>query len=95
MPTDMHTADNNHDALGVTPRELGRRWRKSHDQIRAWIRAGHLKALNLAPAQCARPRFVILPEYIEEFEAKRQAATVTPGTRVKRRKADEVDYFPD
>jgi hypothetical protein len=79
---------------GVTPRELSRRWRCSHDRIREWIRAGVLKAINLAPTNCGRPRFVVLPEHLAEFEAKRQAAPATTPRR-KSRNVSEVDYFPD
>lgn len=90
-----HSAIQDDRQRGLTPRELGRRWRMSHDAIRGLIRAGHLKALNLAPARCTRPRFVILPQHIEEFERRREAAAVTVAPRDKRRKPVEIDYFPD
>jgi excisionase family DNA binding protein len=79
---------------GLTVAEVARRYRVSPDKVRGWIKRGELPAINTADTKCGKPRFVITPEALAEFERSRQAAT--PPKPVKRRKrANYVDYFPD
>ncbi len=76
---------------GMTPCEAAERWRMSPDRIRAFIKAGKLKALNTGTRD--KPRFVILPWHAREFE---QALAAAPPPRPRRRKATAVkDWFPD
>jgi excisionase family DNA binding protein len=85
-------------ARGYTPNELARLLRVSPDRIRAWIKAGELGAIDTARHRCGRPRYVILPVHLEEFERRRRAATTPtkPAARRRRRTATaEVDYYPD
>ena len=81
---------------GYTPAELARLLRVSPDRVRAWIKSGELPALNVATHRCGRPRFVILPQHLAEFEKRRRAATpvAKPSPR-KRRATGIVDYYPD
>ena len=79
---------------GLTPRELARLLRVSRDRVRAWIASGELPALNTAPARCGRPRLVILPQHLAEWERSRRAAPQPKPSRRKRRTV-EVDYYPD
>jgi hypothetical protein len=79
---------------GWTPRELARLLRISPDRVRGFIRAGELKALNVASTRSGRPRFVILPHHLAEFEQRRQAVPPSKPPR-RRRQPAVVDYFPD
>ena len=79
---------------GLTVREVSQRYRISPDKVRALINRGELAAINTAAVLCGKPRWVILPEALERFEAGRVAAT--PSRPVKRpRRRTAVDYYPD
>jgi transposase len=80
---------------GYTPREVAKIIRKSPDWVRAAIERGELGALNLATRRCGRPRYVILPQHLEEFARRRRATTeVQPAPR-RRRQAGLIDYYTD
>jgi hypothetical protein len=79
---------------GLTPNELARLWRVSADRIRHWIQTGELGALNLARHRCCRPRYVVLPHHLLDFERKRRAAVPPPKAPHRRRRQVMVDYFP-
>jgi hypothetical protein len=78
---------------GMTPNELARVLRVSADRIRGWIVSGELPALNTASARCGRPRYVVLPHHLAEFERARQAAAPKLPPR-RKKKNYEIDYFP-
>lgn len=80
---------------GLTPRELARLLRVSPDRVRAWIASGELGALNTAAARCGKPRYVVLPHHLAEFEQRRGAARPKPAPRRRRRTPEMIDYFPD
>ena len=86
MSDPIHTA-------GLTVREVAKRYRVSPDKIRGWIKRGELAAINTATVLCRRPRFVILPEHLAEFE-KKLAAAPPPKPRRRKKPAGLVDYFP-
>jgi excisionase family DNA binding protein len=89
-------ADHAPEQRGYTPAELARLLRVSADRIRAWIKRGELRALNVAPGRLGKPRFVVLPHHLEEFERKRRVATPAARPAPRRRQpAGVVDYFPD
>jgi hypothetical protein len=79
---------------GYTPRELAKVLRVSPDRVRAWITTGELGALNLAATRCDRPRYVILPHHLNEFERARVAASPTPRS-ARRRQRPIKDYYPN
>jgi hypothetical protein len=79
---------------GLTVREVAGRYRVGTDKVRAWIRSGTLKAVNTASYQCSKPRFVILPEALAEFERGRAAASPPKPQRKRRQPADLIDFFP-
>jgi hypothetical protein len=81
-------------ARGLTPNELARLLRISPDRVRAFIVAGTLGAINVASTHCAKPRYVVLPHHLAEFERSRQAATPKPPPR-RRKKTLEIDFYPD
>jgi hypothetical protein len=79
---------------GYTPNDLARLLRVIADRVRAWIAAGELGAVNTASARCGKPRYVILPHHLTEFERVRSASPAPKATRRKRRTC-AVDYYPD
>lgn len=68
---------------GLTPREVGKLLRIGPDRVRAMILRGELGAVNTAPTLCGKPRFIVLPHHLREFEQRRAAAT--PATPRRRR----------
>jgi hypothetical protein len=80
---------------GHTPREVARLYRVSPDRVRAWIKSGELGAVNIAHTRCGKPRFVVLPHHLSEFEQRRKASTTTKPPRRRRREPAAVDYYPD
>ena len=81
-------------ARGFTVADLAARYRVGEDKIRAWIRAGLLRAINTSSASCARPRFVILPEHLAAFEQARSACRPPKPPR-RRKRTGQVDFYPD
>jgi excisionase family DNA binding protein len=81
-------------SCGLTVEDAARRYRVSPDKIRAWIKSGELRAIDTSAARCGKPRFVIPPEALEEFERKRSAAA-TPKQKRRQRQTALVDYWPD
>jgi hypothetical protein len=79
---------------GYTPNELAKVLRVSPDRIRSWIKTGQLGAIDTATTLCRRPRYVILPHLLAEFE-RRRAAGPPPKPQRRRRRTALVDYYPD
>src|SRR5262245_38632937 len=79
---------------GLTVADLAARLRVSPDKVRAWLRSGELVGVNTTASLCGRPRFVITPDALGAFLARRSAATARPARR-KRKRTGEVDYYPD
>jgi len=79
---------------GLTPREVGSLLRISPDRIRSMIQRGELGAIDTSTARCRKPRYVVLPHHLAEWERTRSAARPAPAPR-RRRQAETVDYYPD
>jgi hypothetical protein len=73
---------------------VARRYRVGPDKVRRWIGRGELAAVNTASALCGRPRWVVSPEALAEFERRRAGGPAPKPTRRRRRSAG-VDYYPD
>jgi hypothetical protein len=58
------------------------------------IARGELGAVNTAAARCGRPRYVVLPHHLTEFERQRSAAPPPKPPR-RRKKPYTIDYYPD
>jgi len=58
------------------------------------IKCGELGAINTAPTKCGKPRFVILPSHLREYE-QRHTAAERPKMKRRRKKSCERDYYPD
>jgi hypothetical protein len=81
-------------ARGLTVADLAARYRVSPDKVRAWIDRGELRAVNTAAVLCARPRWVVSPDALAEFE-RRRAGGPPPKPRRRPRQTGLVDYYPD
>jgi hypothetical protein len=97
MPPDPQAARPTQ-ARGLTVREVARYLRVGADRVRSWIRAGELHALNTAPAKCRRPRLVVLPHHLAEWERTRRAAAPAPKPPKppkRQRRTKGIDFYPD
>jgi hypothetical protein len=79
---------------GLTVRNVAKRYRVGPDKVRAWIDRGELRAVNTAAVLCGKPRGVILPDVLAEFE-RRRAGGPTPKPPQRRRRKELIDYYPD
>ena len=79
---------------GMTVLEVAKYLRIGPDKIRNLIKTGRLGAVNTSTCRSGKPRCVVLPHHLEEYE--RSNAAVPPPQPVKRRKQmNIIDYFPD
>jgi hypothetical protein len=81
-------------ARGLAVADVARRYRVSPERVRGWIARGELRALNTRDVRCARPRYVIPPEALADFERGRSAGPAPKPPRKKKRTV-RVDYYPD
>lgn len=79
---------------GLTVRDVARRYRVGEDKVRAWIARGELRAVNTSTNLSGRPRWVVSPDALVEFERRRAGGPPPPKPR-RRRKETLVDYYPD
>jgi hypothetical protein len=75
-------------------RDVARRYRVGEDKVRGWIARGELQAINTATILCAKPRWVVLPEALAEFERRRTGGPPPKAPR-RRRRPEVRDYYPD
>jgi hypothetical protein len=80
-------------APGFTVADVAARYRVSPDKVRGWIAKGVLRAINTATVLCARPRWVVPPEALAEFERGRQGGPLPKP--VRRKRLPPKDYYPD
>jgi excisionase family DNA binding protein len=76
-------------ARGFTVADAAKLLRVSEDKIRRWVKSGELAAINTSGRRASRPRFIILPDAIEQFAAAvaghaAQAATAKKADRRSR-----------
>jgi transposase len=81
-------------APGLTVRDVARRYRVGEDKVRSWIGRGELRAINTSSVLCGRPRWVIPPEALPEFE-RRRAGGPPPKPARRRRPPEIEDFYPD
>jgi excisionase family DNA binding protein len=95
VASDLLTAAAQAGQRGMTPRELTRLLRVSLRKVLGWIHGGQLGAVNVGDSR--RPRFIVLPSHLEQFERGRRAVPTAPrpAARRRRRPADLVDFYPD
>jgi hypothetical protein len=77
-------------------REVARRYRVGPDRVRGWIKSGEMRALNTGMTLCGRPRYVVTPEALAEWEQSREVQAPVPKAMPRRRRrSSEIDYYPD
>jgi Helix-turn-helix domain len=76
----------------MTVPELAQRWRVGEAKIRGLIQRGELRAFNASGSLCRRPRWVIMPESVAQYEMRWSSAP--PAPRPAKRPAGR-DYYPD
>ncbi len=79
---------------GLTIAEVAARLRVSPDKVRIWVRNGELRAVNTATVLSGRPRWVIPPEALAEFEKGRRGGPAPKPQGRRRRRAHEIDHYP-
>jgi transposase len=80
---------------GLSPRDVCRRYKVGIDKVMGWIRRGELKAINVATALCGKPRWVVTPEGLAEFERLRAGGPPKKQRKRRRPDSDYKDYYPD
>lgn len=80
---------------GLLPSEVARIYRVSVEKVYGWIKRGQLAAINVARVRCGKPRFVILPHALKDFERKMAAETPWAPPPPRRKRYTGKDYFPD
>jgi hypothetical protein len=68
--------------------------RVSHNRVREMIRSGLLGAVNVAKAG-KKPRFVVWPAHLADYEKAHAAKTARPSRPSKIKQTDLVDFYPD
>jgi excisionase family DNA binding protein len=63
----------------LTPPQIAKQLRVSHDKVLDWIRRGELKASNLATG--GRPRYVVTPDELAAFLKRREPQQPSPRAR--------------
>jgi hypothetical protein len=91
-PTDQAQPD---DGAGLTVAAFARRYRIGEGKVLGWIRSGELRAINTASSLAGRPRWLIPPEAITAFEAKRAGGPSPATAKQRRRRTSGIDFFPD
>jgi len=76
----------------LTPPQVASRLRVSPEKVIAWIRAGELRAIDVATRGSRRPRYRIDPADLAAFESGR-AVVAKPATSQRRRRNPEVIEF--
>ena len=79
---------------GLTVTEIARRYRVGEDKVRGWISRGELRAINTARTMTERPRWVIPPDALPEFEGRRAGGPAPKAPRRPPRRSQEIDYYP-
>ena len=78
---------------GRTTAEVASYYRVGVGKVLAWIRSGQLVAVNTASTLCGRPRWIVTPQALADFEARRQSGPPPQPSRRSKRTA-WIDYYP-
>jgi hypothetical protein len=79
----------------LTVEDVARRYRVGPDKVRSWIRSGQLVAVNTATTLIGKPRWVITPEALAEFEKARGGGPAPRPQRRRRWATEQIDFYPD
>jgi hypothetical protein len=77
----------------ITPPEIARRYGIKPDKVLGWIKAGELRAVNVAARPTGRPRWRITEADLLVFENRRAAKAPPPVDRRRQQKDPSVIEF--
>jgi excisionase family DNA binding protein len=78
----------------LTIRDLCDRYSVTEHTVLGWIRSGELRAINVGRSlRTKKPRWRILAESLQDFEALRTASPPPPRARRRKQRADVIDYY--
>jgi excisionase family DNA binding protein len=80
-------------ARGYTVADVAKLLRISPDKVRTLIKTGRLGAVNTSTCRSRKPRYVVLPHHLEEFERRHAAAPQHKQPR-RRKRTTLIDFFP-
>jgi hypothetical protein len=81
---------------GLTVKDAAQRYRVGPDKIRTWIACGLMPAVNTASSTSTKPRWVMMPEDLAEFERRRRRGRAAKQTsRRRKQRAGQIDFLPD
>ncbi|MBX9792569.1 MAG: helix-turn-helix domain-containing protein [Pirellulales bacterium] len=75
----------------LTPPEVAKLWRVRRETVLAWIKSGHLRAINVAEP-CRRPRYRIDPIDLAAFKERRTVAHRQPPQR-RNGRSDITEFY--
>ena len=81
-------------AVGLTTYDVARCFRVGTDTVRGWIQRGELRAINTAKIKCGKPRWVVTPEALAEFERRRQGGPAEKPKPRRKRRTELIDFYP-
>ncbi len=78
----------------LSPPAFAKRYGVNPDKVHTWIRNGELAAIDVSTKPTGRPRWRIMPEAVEAFEARRAAKPPAPKPKRRRRTSTDpvVEY---
>jgi excisionase family DNA binding protein len=79
--------------IALRVREVAKRLSVTTGRVLTWIRAGRLRAIDVAEGTGKRHRWRITPEALAEFEATRTVAPNRPTPRRRRSGTYQYSYF--
>jgi len=77
----------------LTPPQVASRLRVSPEKVIAWIRAGELRAIDVATRGSRRPRYRIDPADLVAFENGRAVVARPAPSRRRRRSPEVIEFF--
>jgi hypothetical protein len=80
---------------GLTVANVAARYRVSPDKVRGWIARGELAAVNVAANLSGKPRWVVTPEALEQFERHRRGGVTPKPARKRPKVTNAIDFYPD
>jgi excisionase family DNA binding protein len=76
-----------------TPPQIAKQLGVSADKVVGWIRAGEIRAINVAARPGGRPRFRVGEADLIAFEQRRSAVPTTPTPRRRKKPANVEKFF--
>ena len=79
----------------LTPNQVSKRYGVGVHKVLGWIERGELAAINVASDTGRRPRWIVLPEALADFERRRSALPEQRQTRRRRKSqpSDVIEFY--